>query len=173
MNKQDVIHGSWWAEQLQGKLSQGDIVADLPIFHATLPVRHLKKTTYKNNTSGWVESDDPKGDFLATGKQSSAIVISHSCDLDKRKGRVIVAPIASIASVPDEHRQKILEQKHYALMPLPDIPGIGTYFADLRSISVLHREIVESNRRIASMSEIATKRLQIQIIAFFTRLELP
>lgn len=170
---QGRTHTSWWAEQLQADLSQGDIVTDLPIFHATNPVKHLKKATYKNSVSGWIESDTPVREFLAEGKQSKAIVISHSCDLDKGKGRIIVAPIALIASVPPEQQQMILEQRHFALMPLPDIPEIGTHFADFRSLSVLHREIVVSNRRIASMTESATVRLHAQIVAFFTRKKLP
>jgi len=169
----------WWAERLQKELSQGDIVVDLPVFQATQPVKHLKKATYKNNVPGWVESDESaldgarNGHFLATGKLCSAIVISHSCELDKGKGRVAVAPIAPISSVSAPQREAILNQTHFALIPLPEIPEIGTCYADLRSISVLHRDLVDSRRRIASMSDAATERLIAQIVAFFTRKKLP
>lgn len=179
MSKQNAIDLRWWAGQLQDKLSQGDIVADLPIFQAMKPVKYLKKTTYKNNISGWVESveaivdGERKAHFLAIGKLAPGIVISHSCELDKGKGRVIVAPIAPISSVPEEQQHKILGQEHFALMPLPNIPEIGTSYADLRSISFLHRDIVDSSRRIASMSEMATERLIAQIVAFFARKKLP
>ncbi len=175
MSRQDASDVQWWAEQLQDKLSQGDVIADLPVFQATQPVKHLKKTTHKNNVAGWAESDVPvfdgekKGYFLATGKLVPAIVISHSCELDKGKGRVIVAPIAPISSVSEDQQHKILGQKHFALMPLPEIPEIGTSYADLRSISALHRDIVDSARRVASMSDVATERLIAQIVAFFAR----
>jgi hypothetical protein len=172
---------SWWADQLHETLSQGDVIGRLPIFVATKPTTFLKKATFKGDVSGWMNSEVPMPDgdkkvtFLGSGNIIPAIVLSHSCELDKdrKSGRVIVAPIFPITNVSEDQRDSILQQKHFALMPLPEIPELGTYFADFRSISTLHRDVVNEVQRIASMTELANQRLAAQIVAFFLRRELP
>jgi len=54
-------------------------------------------------------------------------------------------------------------------MPLPGVPQLGDYYADLRCLMWLDRKIVDQNKRIASMSEEGVLRLQAQLIGFFTR----
>jgi hypothetical protein len=175
-----VSQTDWWAEQLESTLSQGDIVVDLPVLVPTAsPTTHLKKNTFKGGIDGWVTSNHPvldgngRSNFLAVGRSVPVVILSHSCELDKDKARVIVAPVAQITTVEPSQRDGILEQKHFALMPLPDVPELGTCFADLRSVAALHRTTVDEGRRIASMTALANKRLAAQIVAFFCRVELP
>ncbi len=172
----DKVEAKWWAQEIQPELSQGDVIADLPVLGLNHPTRYLKKDgTSKGGTISWLESATPHSDkdgkinFLAKGRHVGVLVLSHSCELDKNKKRVIVAPIDSITVVSEEHQAVILAQKSYALMPLPDVPGVGTCYADFRSITALDRRVVNEGKRIASMTEIAHVRLGAQIDGFFLR----
>ncbi|MBI4190299.1 MAG: hypothetical protein HY525_07140 [Betaproteobacteria bacterium] len=177
-----MFQSEWWGEQVESDLSQGDIVANLPIFLLVSPLKYLRHTNLRGNTPGWMDSDSPVVDrdgrtrLHAIGKSLPGLVLSHSCELDKRdrrKRRVIVAPIVPIGTVSDVAlRDSILAQAQYASMPLPDIPGLGTYYADLRSIVTLDRDIVDKGKRLASMTELAQKRLWAQLVAFFLRKEI-
>ncbi len=166
----------WWADDIQPDLSQGDVVINLPVFESNYPPKYLKRhNTLKGGGSTWVESEsrhddkDGRSNFLATGRHVGVIVVSHSCELDKGKKRVIVAPFYSIDTISEEQRNGILAQKFFALMPLPDVPDVGTCYADFRSITALHRRTVDEAKRVASMTETAHERLGAQIVAFFLR----
>jgi hypothetical protein len=50
---------------------------------------------------------------------------------------------------------------------LPEVPGLGTYYADLRSLFTVDRTLIQEEMRIASMTDEAKDRLQNQIIAYF------
>jgi hypothetical protein len=137
----------------------------------------------KGGVPGWMETSAPTKDrdgrehFLGVGRVVPALVLSHSCELDKEdrgKRRVTVAPIAPISSVSDSAVQEaILAQSITASMPLPEIPGLGTCYADLRSMTTLDRRIVDAGKRLASMTPEAERRLQAQLVAFLVRLDLP
>ena len=71
---------------------------------------------------------------------------------------------------PDEKRA-VLGQGKWAHLVLPDIPEIGTRYADLLIQVTLDRKLIDARRRIASMSVAGVERLRAQIIAYFTRLE--
>jgi hypothetical protein len=101
-----------------------------------------------------------------------AIVLSHDCEIDKqtRNRRIIVAPISLLDAIDDNaQRQAIIEQQRIAFIPLPEIPGLGNYYADLRSLSYVDRDIVDAASRMASMNEGGVVRLRVQLASFFTR----
>lgn len=171
---------NWWADDIQESLSQGDIVKDLPLFLTNPVTRYLKKNTFRGGLEGWLECPNPvldgasKTHFLVPGCFNPIIILSHSCELDKNKGRVIVAPIVPIDREPPEQQETILNQGQFALMPLPSVPGLGaTYYADFRSMTTVHRDIVDKGTRIASMTNEANLRTGTQLMAFFLRLEVP
>jgi hypothetical protein len=104
-------------------------------------------------------------------------VISHSCEIDKLKetgeGRVLVAPVLSIDGLEPEMRTTVLQQEHLALLPLPEIPTLGTHYADLRLITPVERSLIKDSERIASMTEQGPDRLYAQVFKFIMRKELP
>jgi len=179
----EVAGSLWWATGLHEKLSQGDVIAALPIFLSSTPVQPLRHATMKGGVSGWMAASSPVRDrdgrehFLGVGRITPAVVLSHSCELDKEdrgKRRVTVAPIAPISSVGDPAVQEaILAQGVTASMPLPEIPSLGTCYADLRSMTTLDRRVVDAAERLASMTPEAERRLQAQLVAFLVRLDLP
>lgn len=112
--------------------------------------------------------------MLAAGRVAGAVVMSHSCDLDKvHSTRVLVAPLVPIESIHPDQQAGVMAGGNLALMPVPEIPGLGNHFADLRSMTALPIEIAKTCTKAASMSEAGVKNLHGRVTAFFTRLELP
>lgn len=173
----------WWAEAVQTALSQGDIVTGLPLFSVPAPVPFLTKKSIKGGQEAWLQTEAPAAttatpiSALANGKMSAAIVLSHSCELDKKRNgpRVLMAPVKPLGELglSDEVTAQVLQQQVFALLPLPDVPSIGTLVADLRCTTSVPRAIVDDGTRVASMTTAALRRLAAQLVGFYLRLELP
>lgn len=168
----------WWAQALGAKLSQGDILESVALGVLASPTVFLRHATGKGGADGWAVSPSPivrvsRVNFLASGAMSAAIALSHDCEIDKEQSRVIVAPLKPISSVAAEQQDLILQQRSWAHVALPDVPSLGTCFADLRSTTALDRASVSSAKRLASMSPAAVRLLQARLVGFFTRLALP
>ena len=171
---------SWWLEGLNPKgLSQGDIVSQVLSGTTDQPLKHLgKESMNKGPKRYWPEVDsfqpsktDGRGLYVARGRVTFAIVVSHNCELDKSK-QVLLAPIAELARVNDQKsKETILSQQRRAFLPLPNIPGLGTYYADFRVMGYSERNSILDANRQASMSDIGVLRLRTQIVAFFTRID--
>lgn len=126
-----------------------------------------------------MEANPPKPDqsgmfqFLAKGRLAPAIVITHSCSLDKprKNGRVIVAPIVPSSNLPDDAaREKAFAFENVAQFPLPGLPlPGGDYYADLKILHSLDREIVDKATRLASMTKQANLLLRRHLGGFFSR----
>lgn len=87
-----------------------------------------------------------------------------------RNRRVQIASISSLDTLNTSERSAVMGQGRVAHLVLPDIPTLGTYYADLRVIVTLEHETIRDEQRVASMSETGAERLRAQIVAFFTRL---
>src|SRR4051812_31845442 len=109
----------WWAASLETHLSQGDLLADVVFISAVRPLTPLEKVAGKGGATTWTPSpalrpgNDGRAMLLAAGRHGLAVVLSHSCELDKEKerGRVLVAvarPISEISS--DDARKAVLAQ---------------------------------------------------------------
>jgi len=168
---------NWWMDNLNPNgLSQGDIVADIPFGISVFPPSALSKQSGKGGTQIWQQCKLENADhFLFKGQRTNAIVVSHSCDLDKKevKARVLVAPIRRLETLTEEARELVLMQKRISLMPLPAIPTLDSHYADLRLITPIDRQFLTDVSRIASMTDSGVERLQAQLAAFFLRKTLP
>ncbi len=170
----------WWRSELNPLgMSQGDFLAPILFSIAVAPVSRLAGATIKGRGQGWApdtskgESSEP-ANYLSRGAFSHAVVLSHSCDLDKERNtmRVLVAPAFPIARIREDERDDVLMQRKIHLMPLPEVPTLGTHYVDFRLTTVVDRKMVTDDLRIASMSESAISRLYAQILVFFTRLDM-
>lgn len=181
------LTNDWWRSSLQTSLSQGDIVANLVVANVVHPTTYLAFQTLKGGKRGWSESIGPSVEkqtnrchVLATagvqeGKLiSHALVISHSCDLDKPDNhRVLVTPVLELEKLPETFRSAVLEQRSRAVLPLPNIPGLPLSCADLRLTTSVPRDVVNASTRVASMTDEATLRLQAQLQKFLINREAP
>lgn len=96
--------------------------------------------------NGWAETAtgvarNNRFHFLAAGQVGLAIVLSYDCEIDKDQSRVTIAPLNPIGSLSPEFQAKVMGQKIWALVPIPDVPGLGTFYADLRSLPQLRRAL--------------------------------
>ena len=127
-----------------------------------------------NETSAWVAGKDGLGHFLGRGRQTLSVVLSQSCEIDKRGGKapVLVAPVVPLSSITDDRvRENIRMGGRYAFFPLPAVDDIVVdSYVDLRAISYLPRNVLDSARRLASASEAGALDLAAHLVAFFTRI---
>lgn len=171
-----MTDGAWWATEPRSLLSQGDVFGGVPGAILVNPLTYLNARPAKNNQTVYEPSSAPfskkKGDdrdfMLSNGEVAGALIVSYDCEIDKSK-RTLIAPIFGIETLPPENRIAVMEQRRFSLMPLPDVPQMGTSYADFRLMQVIRREYLHLNGRVASMNDDAVARLQAQLVAFFTR----
>lgn len=172
---------SWWLPEKQKDLSQGDIVTGLPSWIAVPPLIYVEKRTMKGSQHIWSELREAKPDdeefshILIRSREIVGVVLAHDCELDKgnRKQRVQFARADRLDALNADEQTKVLNQGSLRLLVLPDVPTIGTYYADMRLIFTVDKRLVMEDRRVASMTEEAKVRLQNQLIAFFADRERP
>jgi hypothetical protein len=169
----------WWQTGLKPRLSQGDILADVPFCLPVSPIAPLRETQLKGGRVAWEASSRGaltrlKAHTLATHVDRYALVVSHDCELDKPKPNpVLVAPVLPIHTLTPDMQAKVLSQDSRSALPLPEVPGIGTMYAELRYVTALPNEFARAARRVASMGPEGKARLSAQLVLFLLRLRIP
>ena len=166
---------TWWAESPHATLSQGDVIRDVPVAVVRHPLAQLTRTTVKGgeawSPSGqWAPDEQGMGFCLGRGRVLPVLVITDSCQLDKRetKERVLVAPVYAIGLLRQEDQLTVLAQGRRSKMPLPDLPNLGSSYADLRMVTAIDSKFLDVGRRVAQLSDEGVGRLQAQLVGFFT-----
>src|SRR5260221_6362659 len=103
----------WWETQPVPELSQGDVLADVPLGTVTHPIKYLKTAALKGGAPGWSEhlewnsGRDGLGFYLERGKLSLAIVLSWGCQIDKptRTKRLQVGLLKAMAELNESEQQ--------------------------------------------------------------------
>jgi hypothetical protein len=177
-----VAASEWLEPAFRAELSQGDIFDGLPFCTPIVPVTHLTKGQAKGNPVVWIPSKATQP--LPQGQQNHAlfayrlgygIIVSHDCAIDKpqKSTRILFAPVGPLANFDAVTQDAVRRQAHLGAMLLPDIPGIGDAYADLRVITPFPHEIVSSLAQVASLTDRARDRLQSALVAFFVFRERP
>ncbi len=171
----------YWASDLAGELSQGDLLSDAWIGAAPHPrTALLRGPTQKGNLNFWQESAwkaDAQGfgHFLARGKSHQALVLSQNCEIDKNGGKapVLIAPVLGLASIPDEKmRDTVRAGNRFAFFYLPSLEGVlPESYVDLRAITYTARAGLAQLTRHGSAAEKGSAALIAQLVAFFTRID--
>jgi hypothetical protein len=154
------------------------LIADVPFYICDAPIVHLKESTFSKQRKGWEESPKPtlrKKDqrklLLAYGESAIGLLLSHDCEIDKPNARrLLLAPVRDISDLSEELQTAILDQRQHSQLPLPDVPDCGHMYADLRHSTAIPRSLIDVKARLCSMTTEARQRLQMQIVAFYTRL---
>jgi hypothetical protein len=177
-----VNSSAWFEPAFRAELSQGDIFYGLPFCTPVLPVVHLSLGQGKGGKAIWTPTaapgstrPDQKNHALVAYRLGYGIIVSHDCAIDKpnRTGRILFAPVASIAVLDTLTQDAVRRQAHLSAMYLPDLAEVGEAYADLRLITPFPRDIIAELKQVASLSDAARRRLHQAIVAFFVRLELP
>jgi hypothetical protein len=91
----------------------------------------------------------------------------------KKKPRVQLAACADFEKLNTNERDSVTQHASWHYMILPDIPGLGTYYADLRNIFTVDRSLILDPMRIASMTPEFKELLQARIVGYFVRKQMP
>ena len=172
-----MADSSWWLSATEEpRLSQGDIIADTAFVKAVHPAIFLVRSSIKGQGPLWSESNERKNDnngsfpCLGRGRLATALVLTHSCQLDKPEsgGRVIVAPVRPASNLTD-NRDAVMRGQRVAFVPLPDVTGLGDCYADLRAMGALDRVVVDAYTRLAAMAKDKLRFLHERLTGFFVR----
>jgi hypothetical protein len=146
--------GPYFSTDRPNLLAQGDIFADVPLI--------LVPGTFEEQT------DLTSGD---------AIVLTHSCVLEKQPGRrqVTIAPVVPLeaAGVPETALAEFVETDCiHTLMYLPD-EGLGQRVALLFRSQPIRRDILEACDRSSRLTEEANRQLMRKLTLLWTGLHYP
>jgi len=178
-------------ENLHPKLSQGDILRDLPWGEVEVPITICRPDQPKNAEGkaryGPPENMNPGAyrkmlpELLhVTTLRARAIVLWHDCQLDKfeEKGRprakwfTTVSPVFPLDDMEEAARQIVREGGRRAFFYMPANPDVGIEtesYVDLRYTLPFRYSLLES-RRVTTLSKEARNSLYIQMFRFLTAL---
>lgn len=150
-------------------------------FHPRMSLK--RGATQKGGGAAWIDdgpalnpTSDGFGHYLARGKSAFALVLSDSCEMDKRGGKVpvLVAPVISLTVVGDEAtRETIRNERRYAFFPVDALAEqIDASYVDFRAISYVPRQVLDDSTRVASGDPLGIERLTAHLVGFFTRISL-
>jgi hypothetical protein len=171
--------GPWWKSlEQEPRLSQGDVVTGISfatLLHPAVPV--VKNAVQGHGTiwkpCSWTPDKQGYCHCVARGRLASALVLTHSCTLDKplSRQRVVIAPISVLVDqVSDQTvRDNIMSGGNIAFVPLPSVPVLGDCYADLRLMTAINRDVLEMKNRIATMTEVGVRVIQERVSGFFVR----
>jgi len=170
----------FWAAAVSADLSPGDLLVGALVGASVFPTVPLKSKTYKAGETAWSatpwsSSGDGRGHFLANGRMTSVMVISHSCEIDKQDGTksVLVAPAFPMTNLQSDHQAVVRNGERHAFLHIPEVTGQAPEsYVDLRSIAYLPRPMINALKRVASATGVGQNRLEAQLIGFFTRIDL-
>jgi hypothetical protein len=173
---------SWWEAQPRELLEQGDVISTVLQVQPVVPVKYLSRGgTGKGGKAMWEESsqqvvtDSESPRILAVTAGTHGLVLSHGCEIDKLKPAhtVLIAPIASMDTLPADMQDKVIKQEVFRYLPLMDIPSLGDFYANLGKTFSLQLRLIEVGHRVASMTDDARLRLRSQLVGYYTRLKVP
>ncbi|MDO9357894.1 MAG: hypothetical protein Q7T70_02735 [Polaromonas sp.] len=132
-------------------------------------MRYWQETAWKADQQGF-------GHFLSRGRAVQALILSQSCEIDKKGGKapVLFAPVLDLQnSVKDEAQREIIRSgSRFAFFYLPALAGIlPESYVDLRAISYAPRAVMDAWLRQGSASEDGANLLAAHLVAFFTRVD--
>lgn len=173
---------AYWAESLATELSQGDLLEGVWVGSQFHPRAGLQRgPTAKGGAVTWIELSewksgaDGRGHFLARGRSTSALVLSQSCEIDKKGGSapVLIAPVLDLGATVSAHadQENIRRGLRYAFFPLEGRADLlQESYVDFRAISYVPRAVLDASKRMASGSDAGLRRLEAHLVAFFTRI---
>lgn len=177
-----MLNANWWLPELRPELEQGDIIETDLHFQLDVPIKYLERgQTSKNHKQNWEEADSPKSPsnnvnprILAHISGSYGLVLSYGCEIDKTKSSqtILIAPVVSLSKLDPSLHQKILNQEVFRYLPIVGLTKIGDSYANLSKTFALQKQLVVSSR-INSMTDEGIRRVQAQLVGYYTRKKLP
>jgi hypothetical protein len=161
------------------ELSQGDLFALVPSVY----VRDLSYMVRLDTARFRLESDKPPNfnidkehQATATSVRRAAIVLTHDCEIDKEPARasLLMALVRPLSAVNEDDRDGFRTNTRHRAFYLPENDYLdGESYADLRAVTTIRRDTLESLSQLAAMNEDGRRMLREQLFRFFARRYLP
>jgi hypothetical protein len=102
-----------------------------------------------------------------------AVLLSHSCEVDKDRTHRVIAMIRPMDSLKDDEKETLRRNGKRACFYLPPLQGkLPESYIDFRRISTVGLEWLPSMKRPVSLSERARRKMLLALFLFFARLQL-
>ena len=165
------------------KLCQGDVFERVPLLHLKELPPTLKRVTLPGNREGFELTEPLSAEappkvhagllVPALVDHTRGILLTYDCEIDKPGVKhLTVALVRPLDPLPDDQKELLRQGRSFAYFHLPAAADGGSEsYVDFRRLATLSVEIVQSSKRVASLSEIAWQALLFQFIRFFSRVE--
>jgi hypothetical protein len=164
-------------EEPRSKVSQGDILDDLPHLSLEKPLLALYKeaeTLFRAAGEPFTQFDDKNGQpVVGICSRARAVVISPDCEIDKSQVKKwIVCRIKPASSLRPQVHDHLKRNRIYSMLFLPRFrDSLPDSYVDFNTITTLDSALVTSAKRIVSLSDIGRRGLYLQFIRWLTRWE--
>jgi hypothetical protein len=169
----------WWEPDPADELNQGDVLIGVPFIVPATPIQPLVYQALPGGRGfGYVAGSEKPGkdgrsNYLASGRTGAVLLLNHSCDIDKPQNRRLVClDVRAVDELNPDQREVVRSGRSRNQLFLPSVPTLGDCFVDMRTLSVVPRDVINNATRVAVMTNTARHRLQAQVVEFFLRLDL-
>jgi hypothetical protein len=178
------------------KLSQGDIVDDIPHLHFKPPITIIRPVTMRGARAQFAPFPYPPEegktpDARVAGKTilqepfhvkqgelvpvlarfTRGIVLNYDCELGREENFCLIAMVRPMTGVHETDRLTIRENRNFShfFLPMDAERGLEEAYVDLRVITCLDPKIIEAiGTRKASLTSVGVDGLQAQLFRFLT-----
>jgi hypothetical protein len=173
---------------------QGDIIRQVPHIHLKPPLIAVRRESTKSGEKlapfeyplGAPNEENPvnatpRGGFkFGTGDNIVAfcqlgfgMVLTYDCEIDNDKKHRHIALIRPLGPLPAQDQQTIRERRNVSYCYLPAYPDvIEESYVDFRRMTTVHPDLLQNTERILSLTENAVRYVWIQLIRYWTRLDI-
>lgn len=164
-----------------GAVSQGDIFATVPHFfpkerpkQIALMMATKKAGSLVDEFCGPVPPNCGHEIFMpAPARVGYAVLLSHSCEVDKDKAHRIIALVRQMDGLKESEKATIRGNGKYSCFHLPALEGrFPESYIDFRRISTVGLDWLSSATRPTALSERARRKMLLAMFLFFSRLQL-
>jgi hypothetical protein len=173
--------------RIRDALSQGDVLKIFPHLFLKPQLKVAREQTIKGGrqvvtpheykigteTATLAGGFNREGeDLLTRCQEACALVIRHDCEIENDRKYCLIALVRSLgaAGMHEESKAAIRENRNAPYFYLPALAQVlGESYADLRRISCVTPDLIETQNRTASLSDASVELLQTQLVLFFTR----
>lgn len=154
-------------------LFQGDVIDNISFFllNKTSPLIEEEDVFRRSEAT-----DSSPSLHAVVAKRQRVILLSQSCDLQRREN-IVVCPVYPLVEFVADNTlnsakvDAIRQRDNNYLFYLPEFSGLPESIADLQTMQYISRSVVESHKtdRIASMSDLGRHHLGWALATYFGR----
>jgi len=169
-----------WYQAPTLELSQGDFFDSFPSMYLGAPVslarpvtvagkRHLEEVQLEEKLAL-----GEKDRFLGNGQLGRAVLLTHSCEIDKDERYRVVALVRDMSALADNQVAEIREGGRRRFFPLPGEPEFDFQesYIDFRRLTTVRGALLRKRKPFMTMTDALRASMAEAYIEYITRAEL-